>query len=61
MMLQIDHGSLENDVPWKIRLEGKLQNGMSDKELMSDRSSNFRFLSFFERVRIEFPGNEEVY
>ena len=61
MMLQIDHGSLEKDVPWKIRLEGKLQNGMSDKELMSDRSSNFRFLSFFERVRIEFPGNEEVY
>lgn len=29
--------------------------------LKSDASANKRFLSFFERVKIEFPGNEELY
>ena len=47
----------ENNFAWKLKLEGKIQNGMTDEQILSDRSSNFRFLSFFERIKIEFPQN----
>ena len=61
MMLQIEHGSGEEDTPWTVRLQGRLQNGMTEEELLKEKSGNFRFLKFFEQVRVEFPGNEEIY
>jgi hypothetical protein len=42
-------------------LEGKLENGMTEDELLKDRLGHFKFLSFFESLKIEFPGNENIY
>ena len=56
MLVKISH--VEGEEPsWSLKLEGRIQNGMNDAQLLSDKSSNFRFLSFFERVKIEFPEN----
>lgn len=60
-MLEIDHGSGEINSPWSFKIEGKIMNEMSEQQLLQDKSSNFRFLSFFERVKIEFPNNENLY
>jgi len=42
---------------WKIRIEGRLFGQESEKQILQDDGSHGskRFLSFFERVRIEFP------
>ena len=60
-MLEIDHGTREVGSEWKFKLEGKLDNGLSEEQILSDKCNYFRFLSFFERVEIEFPGNESIY
>ena len=60
-MVEVDHGSGEIDYPWSFKVEGKIMNEMSEQQLLTDKSSNYRFLSFFERVKIEFPGNENLY
>jgi hypothetical protein len=31
---------------------------MTEEQILGDKSGNFRFMSFFESVQIEFPGNE---
>ena len=47
---------------WKIRVEGRLIGNESEEDLLNqDATSNKRFLNFFERVRIEFPGSEDLY
>jgi hypothetical protein len=52
MVLKVDPGEDQ----WTIKLEGKILNGMKEEEIL--QSQNFRFMSFFESVQIEFPGNE---
>ena len=32
-----------------------------EEELLKSEDGNKRLLSFFERVRFEFPGNEDLY
>ena len=57
MLLKVQPG----EELWTFRLEGKLQNEMSEEEILNDKSKNFRFMSFFERIQIDFPGNEASY
>ena len=52
MVLKVD----PQEDQWTLRLEGKILNGMKEEEIL--QSQNFRFMSFFESVQIEFPGNE---
>lgn len=48
---------------WKLRIEGRVLGASADREKEEDDilKSDKRLLSFFERVRIEFPGNEDLY
>jgi len=52
---------------WRLRLEGRLITSVQgnreqeEAELLASEDGNKRLLSFFERVRIEFPGNEDLY
>lgn len=61
MLLSVDHGSRQPGSEWAFKLEGKLDNEMTEKELLAPTCNAYRFLSFFERVKIEFPGNESIY
>jgi len=61
MLLQVDHGSRQPGSEWAFRLEGKLLNQMKESALLAPTCSIYRFMSFFERIKIEFPGNESVY
>lgn len=61
MLLSIDNGSRQPGSEWQFKLEGKLDTEMTEKELLAPTCSAYRFLSFFERIKIEFPGNESIY
>lgn len=66
-MVEVNHSlpSTKNlsSTDWKIRIEGRLLTGYENEEeqLTLDAQSNKRFLNFFEKVKLEFPGNEELY
>ena len=55
MLLEIDHGSTKNE-QWAFKIEGKLDSEMKDHELL--QTSNYRFLSYFERIKIDFSNNQ---
>ncbi len=59
MLFQIDHGEGKPGTPWSFKLEGRLQNGLSQEELRQDKevAKLHHFLSFFTRVQIEFGGS----
>ena len=48
---------------WKLRIEGRVLGAGVNREQEEEDILNGdkRLLSFFERVRIEFPGNEDIY
>lgn len=58
MLLTVDHGNRDPGSEWNVTLEGKLENGLEEHQILSPNCYFFRFLSFFEKIRIEFPGNE---
>lgn len=67
MMVEVFHSlpstkSLSS-IDWKIRIEGRLISGLLSEEdqLNQDKAVEKRFLNFFEKIRIEFPGNEDLY
>jgi hypothetical protein len=46
---------------WKLRIEGRLvDNALSEEDLLA-KGDRQQFLQFFERVRVEFPGCEDIY
>ena len=55
MLLEIDHGATKDD-QWTFKIEGKLDSEMKDHELL--QTSNYRFLSYFERIKMGFSNNE---
>ena len=63
VMVEVYHSNPQAQMTgteWKIRIEGRLFGQESEKQILQDDGSHGskRFLSFFERVRIEFPQEE---
>ena len=58
-MVEVNHLFLQNQTQkeWKIRIEGKIMGAETEQELLEGPQVK-RFLNFFEKVQIEFPGGE---
>ena len=59
ILLQVNHGNKEDKI-WKIKIEGKVALNMDERELFNDENVNYRFLSFFDKIQIQFPGHEHL-
>ena len=55
ILLEIDHGN-SKEGQWSFKIEGKLDTDMKDQDIL--QSSSYRFLSYFERIKIDFSNNE---
>lgn len=42
---------------WKLRVEGRILNNEKEEDLLEGPSSK-KFLNYFEKIRVEFPGGE---
>lgn len=59
IMVEIQHQLLSgNNKEWLLKVEGKLMSNESEEDILMDDTSSKRFLNFFERVSVEFPGGE---
>ena len=67
LMVEVHHSipstRLLSSSDWKVRVEGRLMGTYSEEELLSseEKFASKKFLNFFERVKIEFPGSEDLY
>lgn len=44
---------------WKVMIEGRVQGFSSEEETLKQDGN--RFLNYFEKVKLEFPGSEDLY
>ncbi|TNV80672.1 hypothetical protein FGO68_gene14294 [Halteria grandinella] len=44
---------------WKVRVEGRVQGLQSEEETL--KADGNRFLNYIEKIKLEFPGSEDLY
>ena len=61
ILLSIDHGTGEAGSDFSVKIEGRLENGMGEQEILRDQNNQMHFLSYFEAVQVEFPSHPHHY